>query len=391
MKSIVRNAMVAGSLSLLLATSANAEIDMRVRGLLDLGVTTGSQSIDRNLTTFGDTNFDPYRLRLFLDAAVADGLDIYVQTLLDENFMGLRADGAYLMWTPWNQRDLHLEAGKIPWPIGTWAPRKYSDKNPLIGEPLMYQHHTSNPWNVIPVDADDLVRRAGLGQSVVQGGDWVGMPVVDDRWWDAGVVAIGSTRPLEFALGVTQGSPGWPEPGHEDTPGQSVLGRLGYAPSPAFRVGVSGSHGPWIPRYFASALPAGGKVTDYMESLAMADLELLGSRGELHAEAFVKDWETVNTGTLRTSGGYLEARVGIGAGAWLAMRGESMRFSDVVTTADPGGRPWDDPRERYELGVGVRATREVRLKLSVQRDVLHRLHEPIEQADVLALSSSIRF
>ena len=51
---------------------------------------------------------------------------------------GTRADGAYALWTPWKSRDLHLQAGNIPWPVGTWAPRKYSDKNPLIGEPLIY-------------------------------------------------------------------------------------------------------------------------------------------------------------------------------------------------------------------------------------------------------------
>ncbi len=369
---------------------AAAEVTLQARGLLDLCLAAGRQVHDRNLTTFGDSNFDPYRLRLFLDASVADGLDVYVQTLLAEGNAGVQADGAYAMWSPWRTRDLHLEVGKLPWPIGTWAPRKYSDKNPLIGEPLMYQHHTSLPWNQIPAGVDELVGYAGRGQAAIQGGSWVGMPVVDDRWWDAGVVALGSAHRVEFAAGVTQGSPGWPEPGTEDTPGQSVLGRLGFVPTPAVRLGISGSYGPWIPRYFEAMIPAGSKLTDFHETLAMADLELEAGRAELHGEAFTKSWETITTGTLRVHGGYLETRVGLGALTWLAARAEIMRFSEVTPTVG-AARAWDDPLERYEIGTGLRATRDVHLKLSVQRDVMRPPGRPMVNADAAALAASIRF
>ena len=200
---------------------------------------------------------------------------------------------------------------------------------------------------------DELLAYAGRGQNqIASGGGWVGMPVVDDRWWDAGVVALGSVRPIEFALGVTQGAPGWPEPGSEDTPGK--------------------------------------KLTDFHESLAMADLELQGGRAELHSEAFVKSWDTITTGTLRLHGGYVETRVGLGAITWLAARAEVMRFSDVTPSAGPA-RPWDDPLDRYELGAGLRASREVNLKLSVQRDVKRRPGQPIENADALSLAASIKF
>lgn len=393
MRGMARIARIALLTLALLGASAraHAEVTLQARGLLDLCFNTGAQARTRNLTTFRDSNFDPYRLRLFLDASVGEGLEIYIQTLLSENNVGTRADGAYALWTPWKSRDLHLQAGNIPWPVGTWAPRKYSDKNPLIGEPLIYQHHTSLPWNEVPVGVDELLAYAGRGQDQIAfGGDWVGMPVVDDRWWDAGVVALGSVRPIEFALGVTRGSPGWPEPGNEDTPGQSVLGRIGITPAPAVRLGISGSYGPWIPSFLAYALPPGKQLTDFHESLAMADLELQGGRAELHSEAFVKSWDTMTTGTLRLHGGYVETRVGLGAITWLAARAEVMRFNDVTPSAGPA-RPWDDPLDRYELGAGLRASREVNLKLSVQRDVLRRPGQPIENADALSLAASIKF
>lgn len=390
MKQVVR--LTALSLAFLAASlPAGAEVTLQARGLLDLCANVGRSTHDRNATTFRDTNFDPYRLRLFLDASVADGLEVYVQTVLSENNVGLRADGAYALWTPWRNRDLHLQAGNIPWPIGTWAPRKYSDKNPLIGEPLMYQHHTSLPWNMVPVDVDAQLALAGSAQTqIINNAAWVGMPVVDDRWWDSGVVAIGAIRPIEFAAGVTQGSPGWPEPGTEDTPGQSVLGRIGILPAPAVRLGVSGSYGPWIPRYFAYALPPDKKVTDYMEALGMADAELQVGRAELHGEAFLKTWETVNTGTLRVHGGYVESRFVLSALTWVGARAEMMRFSDLTPTiGEP--RPWDDPLDRYEVGVGLRATREVRMKLTAQRDVHRRPGVPAEEFDAVSLAASIRF
>ncbi|MEO5989300.1 MAG: hypothetical protein ABIU54_11900 [Candidatus Eisenbacteria bacterium] len=367
-----------------------AEVSLQARGLLDLCFATGQQVHGRNLTTFGDSNFEPYCLRLFLDASVADGLDVYVQTLLAEGYGGVRADGAYAMWSPWKSRDLHLEAGKIPWPIGTWAARKYSDKNPLVGEPLMYQHHASLPWNLVPADVNELVSFAGMGQASIEGGDWVGMPVVDDRWWDAGIVALGSARRFEFAAGVTQGAPGWPEPGTEDTPGQSVLGRVGIVPTPAVRLGLSGSYGPWLPEFFEYALRPGSRLADFHEMLAMADVELQRGRVELRGEAFTKSWDTITTGTLRLHGGYLETRIGVGALTWIAGRAEMMRFSEVTPTTGPS-RPWDDPLDRYEIGAGVRATREVHLKLSAQRDVMRPPGKPTVNADALALAASIRF
>jgi hypothetical protein len=364
--------------------------ELRMGGLFDVSATAGNgQALNR--TSLGDSPFDPYRLRLILDASLNRSLQVYAQMVLHEGMSALRADEAYLMWTPWESRDAHLEAGKIPWPVGTWGPRTYSDRNPLIGAPLMYQYHTSLPWNLVPTDVDALVARAGQGQDLLAGGEWIGMPVVDDRWWDVGVAAIGVQRPLEYAVGVVRGSPGWPEPSStEHVPGHSVLGRLGIAPVAGVRAGVSGSFGMWAPDWFGYQIPPGQKTTDYHEALAMADLELMRGRWELRGEAFLKYWETVTTGTLRTHGGYAEARVGVGAGAWFAARAELMRFSDVTTS---GGftRPWDDGVDRYEAGVGYRVTREVQLRLVGQRNVRHPYGTDVTTEDLGALATSIRF
>src|SRR5258705_4463131 len=122
---------------------AQAAADVKIRGLLDLGLVSTNESQLLNRLTFGDSNFDPYRLRLFLDAQLSPALEVHVQSLFTEGLGQMRTDGAYALWTPWSTLDLSLEAGKIPWPIGTYAPRTYSDKNWLIGTPLMYQYRTA--------------------------------------------------------------------------------------------------------------------------------------------------------------------------------------------------------------------------------------------------------
>ncbi|HUK63966.1 MAG TPA: hypothetical protein VLV15_11550, partial [Dongiaceae bacterium] len=176
------------ALSLLAPAAARAAADVKLRGLLDLGLVSDNDSQELNRLTFGDSNFDPYRLRLFLDAQLSPALEVHVQSLFTEGTELMRADGAYALWTPWPNRDLSLEAGKIPWPIGTYAPRTYSDKNWLIGTPLMYQYRTGLVWNVPQLNVDQVVAQAGHGQVAPESGKTY-LPVIDERWWDVGAVA----------------------------------------------------------------------------------------------------------------------------------------------------------------------------------------------------------
>ncbi len=378
-------------LGLLLVPAATRAAEVHGRGLFDLVASSGMEAFEMNRLTQGDSNFDRYRVRLFLDAKVSPTLDVYLQTILHEGGTPLVADGAYAQWTPWPGQDAHLQAGKLPWPIGAWAPRAYSDRNPLIGMPLMYQYHTSLAWNVPTSSVDQLVASAGTGQyGVDYGGEsGAGMPVVDDRWWDVGVAAIGSRRPFEYSLGVIQGSPGWPVTGADDTPGQTTLGRLGVVPFPGLRAGVSVAWGTWMPEWFSRQLPPGGSLRDYHESLALSDLELSRGRWELRAEGFIKGWQTLSSGTLRLRGGYAEARLGLANGAWLAARCDAIRFDDVTTSAGVT-RPWDDGIDRIEVGVGYRMSRDVRIKAAAQRDLIHPFGAGAETSDLYALGVSIR-
>ena len=378
-----------GALWPLVPAVAQAAAEMKLRGLLDLGLVSTNESRRLNRLTFGDSNFDPYRLRLFLDAQLSPALEVHVQSLFTEGLEQMRTDGAYALWTPWPNRDVSLEAGKIPWPIGTYAPRTYSDKNWLIGTPLMYQYRTALVWNVAQLNTDEVVAQAGHGQ-LAPDADKAYLPIIDERWWDTGAVALGSVRPLEFSLGVVQGSPSWPAPGYDDTPGQTILGRVGLVPVPGVRLGISGADGTWMPGWYAFLLPASASLRDYRETTVMADLEMARGAFELRGEVVHRRWETITAGNLDVDGGYGEARWSLVNGAWLAVRGEALRFSDV-TTSSLVTRPWDDDVARWEGVIGYRLTRDVRLKLGAQRTIREPFGAGHVTDDFLTAGLSLRF
>lgn len=350
-----------------------AATDLRVRGLLDLVATGRGSALDHNLLSRGDSPFDPYGMRVFGDAVVNDQLTILSQVVL-RDASGLYVDGAYLMYSPSAKHDLHVLAGKIPWAIGTYGPRTYSNRNPLIGTPLMYQHQTSLGWYEYTPNADVLLRAAGsgpLGVNSLGYGEGPGMPIVDDSYWDVGVTVAGSDRPIEYALGVVAGTPGWGSTSRDENTGKSWLGRLGFAPVPWLRVGASGSYGPYLHASLDPVLPAGRTANDYHQKLLMADLELLVGHVELRAEGARNFWETPAVGELAVNSGYVEARVHLPVGAFLAGRTEGLLFGDI-TAGDGSRRSWDYNVRRTEGGIGYRFSREAVGKLVVQRTSLER-------------------
>ncbi len=366
--------------------AVQAETVYAVRGLLDLGLVSSVQGLALNRLTMGDSNFDPYRLRLFVDARVSPALELHVQTIFHEGMSALRADGAYALYTPWPGRDVSIEAGKIPLFVGTYAPRTYSDRNSLVGTPLLYQYRTALLWDDVMLDAGQLVQHSGQGQSDPSRPY---LPVVDERWWDTGAAIIGSIRPFEFSAGVVQGSPSWPSPGPDNTPGMSLAGRLGVVPFTGIRLGVSGADGTWMAASFSPALPAGANVRDYHETTLMADAELARGPLELRGEAVHRRWETIATGDLEVDGGYAEARWALSCGGWLAFRAEALRFSDIVTSS--GVRPWDDGVDRWEAVAGYRVTHDVRVKAGYQRTTHLPFDVPRTFDDLVFAQLGIKF
>jgi len=356
----------AALLALLAAAPAEAT-EIHAHGLLDLVATGRGPAFDHNVLIRGDSPFDPYGLRLFADAQVNPRLQIFSQ-LVARDATTPYVDGAYLLFTPSLAHDVHVLAGKLPWAVGTYAPRTYSNHNPLIGAPLMYQYHSTLLWYDVVPSADALLATAGSGQ---YGVNYVGYPegrgmaIVDDSYWDVGVTITGSARPLEFALGMTAGTPGWGSTTKDENSGKTVLGRLGVAPAPVVRIGVSGAYGPYLDASVGPDLPPGHSVTDYHQKLGMADAELLAGHVEVRAEAARNVWETVTVGNLAVTSGYAELKYSLSFGAFLAGRWDVMRFDKIADSAG-AKHPWDSDVTRTEGGVGYRFNRDAVAKLVYQ-------------------------
>jgi hypothetical protein len=363
----MRGALVAGLLAMPPAAAAEAEDRLTVHGLLDLVATERGPAFEANRSTRGDSPFDPFSVRVFGDARVNHKLQVFSQVVL-RDASGIYVDGAYAVFTPDPARDLHVMGGKIPWALGTWAPRTYSNKNPLIAAPLLYSYHASLLWYEVVPSADVQLGAAGTGQTGVNYFGYAegrGIPVVDDCYWDVGVTLTGSQRPFEYALGITAGTPGWGSTSQDENSGKTYLGRAGIAPAPWVRAGVSAAIGPYLLESLNALLPAGKTANDYKQKLLMADLEVLVGHVELRAEAARNFWETPYVGELEVNGGYVETKVLLPVGAFVAGRIEALRFGEIA-----GGtgarRPWDHDVTRFEAGVGYRISRDVVGKLVAQ-------------------------
>lgn len=358
-------------------SSARAS-EIHIHGLLDAVGAERASAFDLNTSFRGDNPFDAIGVRLFADALVNDRLQVFTQIALKDE-SGIYLDGAYLMFTPRPSLDLHVQAGKIPSPIGTWAPHTYSNKNPLVSSPLMYQYHSTLLWYEVP-GAAPLLAAAGTGQDVVNyyGYDESkGMALVDDSYWDTGVTINGSRRPFEYAAGITTGTPGWGVTSQDDNNGKSVQGRLGLAPFPWLRLGVSGAYGPYLVQEVKSQLPPGKEVTDYHQKMVMTDLSLEGGHFALRSEGITGAWESPLIGDLDFTAGYAELKYALAFGGYVAGRYDALRFGDIPDAAGLQ-HSWDSNVDRYEVGAGYRFNRDVVVKLVHQ-------HTRVDAGPVYAL------
>jgi hypothetical protein len=385
-------ALAAAWLGAMLAPPPARASDIEIHGLLDFVAPEHSAGLDLNTLARGDSQFDPYGLRLFVNGSANDHLAVYSQ-LVVRDAVAPYLEGAYASWTPWSTRDAHVLAGKIPWAVGTYAPRTYSNKNPLIGSPLIYQYHTNLVWYALPPSADALIASSGTGQ---YGVNYFGVPmsrgmaIVDDSYWDVGVTVTGSERPLEYAVGVTAGTPGWANPSQDENSGKTVLGRVGLAPFPSLRVGVSGAYGPYLVDGLAAKLPQGKDVNDYHQELGMADAEVLVGHLELRGEGAWNVWQTPTLGDLPVRAGYAEAKYTLPFGVYAAGRFDRMRFGEIANSLGKKV-PWDSNVDRYEVGGGYRFDRNVLLKLVYQSTRTESSDDVYDRVSFFAAQASIGF
>lgn len=351
-----------------------AQTNLRVRGLVDLVGAGHDADMFLNRTMLQTTNFDVLRARVFLEGGT-DRTRAFVQALFtDAGLEPFLLYGAYVQHQVWADREVYIEAGKIPVHLGTWAPRTYSNRNPLIGVPLAYYYRSTLPFRMMPRDLDHLVSARGRGQTGVvytnldgslRGGQWGLMPMLYDSCWDYGAFVIASKHQLDAALGLTFGPPGAPAMGPETNGSVALNARLGWAPVPALAMHVSFARGAYLTRDVAAWVPAGTHVEDYAQTLWGSSLRWDVRHAQLFAEAFFSHAETpLRQDGLRSLSYYLEGRYRFGAGWYAAARWDEMRFEEVDSASGPV--TWDQNVRRVEAGFGYHVSRELLLKAVAQ-------------------------
>lgn len=189
------------------SAAALAQAPLETHLLVDLATKNTSAKDFSNLTFHGQSNFHPLRVRLFLEKKVSDRGEVFTQ-LLSDNANSPRIYGAYIRIKS-NSRWANLEAGLNRTPFGTWGPRTYSDKNPLMGVPLGYGYHTAFAIYGYAVQKSPTELLANRGQGSIPGppyGFSAGLPLVYDACWNSGLLVFGGNGKFDYMLGVLAGS-----------------------------------------------------------------------------------------------------------------------------------------------------------------------------------------
>jgi hypothetical protein len=287
-----------------------------------------------------------------------------------ETGAGVQPYAAYVRVTPFASRIVDIQAGRIPSIFGSYARRSYPQDNPLIGDPLLYQYLVTLRSDAVPASADDVLRQRGRGWLVRypignQAAD-NGLPVVAVLRYATGVEARAGTSNVDVAVSLTSGSLSEPRP--PSGSGAQVAGHVSWRPSPAIAVGASAAHGTFVDSSVRRArpdLPAGNDAQDAVG----VDAEVSSGRWLVRGEFVSSAWTLppadapVIGAPLRARAGYLEGRVRLLPGFFVAARADRLWFTDLAGSS--GVDTWDADVTRMEAGVGWTFHRGFLLKASV--------------------------
>lgn len=339
--------------ALLLVAISPVRADVALSGLADFVAGNSTEDVT-NVTFRSTSNLDVVRTRLFVDAPVSDDIAFFTQFLVS-HYDDFFIYGAYLRFEQLGGSPVNLHAGLIPNTVGNWGPRTYSDRNPLVGVPLVWNHHTSMNPRVAQTSVADLRAARDTRTNA-------GMPVLYDNCWNSGVELWGQAGAFDWSAAILTGSTSLPmRERDKDVP--QVTGRLAWARGPGFVLGVSGWTGPYLST--ASAALGGRDSNDYGNSGGGLDLSWTHRRLEVHSEVMYTTWEHPTLPRLAATSGYVEGKMKVRTRWYVASR---FGFLEPSRVEDSSGDSvlWDYPVRRVESGVGFRVAPRVTVKAVTQ-------------------------
>lgn len=279
-----------------------------------------------------------------------------------------RVYSLYVRLKPFANRDIDVQAGRIPSVFGAFSRHPYGADNPLIGYPLAYQYLTSLRPDALPASPDDLIRMRGRGwlSSFPIGSQTpkAGLPLVNAVDMDTGVEVHGATPWMELAASVTTGSLSNPLVRDNNT-GKQVAGRAAFRPVTGLVAGVSVSRAPYVATTAADAalaLPA-----RFVQRALGLDVEYSRDHYLFRVESVMSEYTLPTiTPSLRAVGTAIEGRYKVTPRLYTAARFDHLGFSSI--TGIGRTTTWEAPVTRWETGVGYAVQRNTHVRLSFQHD-----------------------
>jgi hypothetical protein len=223
---------------------------------------------------------------------------------------------------------LVLDAGRMPMPVGAFAARRFSTRNPLIGVPDGY-----------PVQYPEGVMVSG----VVRG-------------WDYRVGAVSRAVANQSYV---------PTPGSAMRP---VFG-LGFTPLTGLRFGVSGTVGPYLNDGLTDAQLDGREWTAHRQRIGAVDLRVSRGYAELRAEWARSEYDVPKASEpVRGTTYYVEGRYTITPRLYAAVRRERNKYPFIRPSGADGWNARTTDFTNTEGGVGFRLTASTLLKASYRGD-----------------------
>ena len=227
---------------------------------------------------------------------------------------------------------LVVDVGKMAHPIGAFASRRYSVRNPLVGAPDGY-----------PVEYPLGVQLSGARGRLDYRAAVVSLPVYHEEYV--------------------------PEPTAAPHP---AIG-AGFTPTTGVRVGASATWGPYLNDELPPTLLAGRSWRTYSQQVGAVDAQLSRGYLELRAEAAVARYEVpTDAGSppsiVRGFTYYVDAKYTLTPRFFVASRVERNEYAYIEPESDVA---WiASPTNMYngELGVGYRLNAQTLVKASVRAD-----------------------
>jgi len=307
------------------------------------------------------------RLTLTLDAFIGQQLYGFVKFRYDDGVhpgvAKIYGDSQSARWDEFFLRArffdgaLQLQAGQFVPILGNFLNRQENWDTGLISFPMLYEQVTPVSDTLVPASAADFAARRGLSDFPNK---LFWLPAYWAQLYTRGITVFGQKEGWDYSLNFTNRAPSsrgvtWNDNDWRDP---SWMGSLGYRFSPAWRLGLTGTVGPYLQDLAKPALPVGSEIEDYLQRNIGLDLSYKHRHVQVWAELVHTSFEVPNVGEdVEFWSYFIEARYDFMPQWWVSGRWNHQIYEEVE------GREWDNEHIRVDLGLGRRIGRHTQIKL----------------------------